>query len=181
MSGQSDGTESRSATENFSDASVLFDDFAAPNEVGESNTASGLSASNDLQLSGNLNKIIASAPGSTISLDLRNFVLRGHSTLSLLGDATSTFTFNVTKQFLLSQSARIILAGGLQWNQVFFNVLGNGPAVSVSGQASLSGILAAPNRWVSLRNRSTIYGQVTASRLIIRQAARIIMPPTISP
>ncbi len=197
---QSDRTESRTASGNVAAPGIfpdpwmnadesspnanqvkLLDDFAALNEVGRSSTGSSPSASKDLRLSDHQHKIIAGAPGSTISLDLRNFVLSGHSTLSLLGTATSTFIFNVTKRFSLSQSARIILSSGLQWSHVFFNVLGAGSPVSLEGRSVLFGILTADQRTVRLNGHAMAYGEVFARKVIIRKAAQIITPPIVSP
>jgi hypothetical protein len=136
--------------------------------------------SNDIWLSGYQQKVVASPPGSTITLNLQNFVLTGHSTLSLAGDATSTFIINVANQFSLSQRSRIVLSGGLQWNQVFFNILGTGSTVSLSGRSGLFGILTASQRKVRMTGHALVYGGVFASRVVLRQAAQIATSPTVS-
>jgi hypothetical protein len=155
-------------------------DISTPNETKRASTGFGLSTSNDIRLSGYQHSVFASPPGSTITLNLQNFLLSGHSTLSLLGDATATFIINVTNQFSLAQSSRIVLSGGIQWNHVFFNVLGTGSTVSLSGRSGLVGTLTASQQIVRMGGHAIVYGQVFANRLIIRQAARVINPPPVS-
>src|SRR6185295_15549545 len=88
---------------------------------------------------------VTGAPGETVVLSLRDFQLAGHSTFTLQGTATTTFIINVSGQFSLLKNARIVLSGGVQWNDVLFNVRGSG-TVSISGDASLQGILMANGR-----------------------------------
>ena len=159
---------------------LSFRDFGGTDESGRVSVAASLSAPNDIRLSGYQNFSLTGAPGSTVSLDLQNFILSGHSTLSLLGSSTTTFIFNVSKQFSLPQSGRIVLSGDVQWNHVFFNVLGSGSAVSLSGKSGLFGILTASQRTVRMNGHAIVYGRAFASKLIIRQAAQIIAPPIVS-
>lgn len=164
----------------FSSPSLSWDQpsVAAANQ----DTGVGISYvdSNDIRLSGYQQKVVNSAPGSTVTLNLQNFVLSGHSTLSLVGDATSTFIINVTNQFSLSQRSKIVLSGGLQWNHVFFNILGTGSTVSLRGRSGLFGILTASQRTVRMTGHALVFGGVFASRVVLRQAAQIIAPPTVS-
>jgi hypothetical protein len=161
-------------------AMASLPEFAAPNENNGGTTAFNFATSNDIRLSGYQNKTFTSPPGSTITVNLQNFVLSGHSSLSLVGSAISTFIINVTGQFSLSGSAQIVLSGGVQWNHVFFNVLGTGSAVSLSGKSGLVGTLTASQRIVRLTDHAIVYGQIFANRLVIRQAARVINPPPVS-
>ena len=159
---------------------LSFRDFGGTNDSSRVSVAASLPAPNDIRLSGYQNFSLTGAPGSTVSLDLQNFVLSGHSTLSLLGSSTTTFIFNVSEQFSLPQSGRIVLSGDVQWNHVFFNVLGSGSAVSLSGKSGLFGILTASQRTVRMNGHAIVYGRAFASKIIIRQAARIITPPIVS-
>lgn len=145
-----------------------------PNERSGSSFAFSTSTSSDIRLSGFQTQTLSCPPGETVTFNLQNFVLTGHSTLTLSGDATGTFIFNVTKQFSLTHSARIVLSGGIQWNQVFFNVLGTGPRVTLSGESHLIGTLTANQRVVRMNDHAIAYGKVFAKRIIIRQAAQII-------
>src|SRR6267378_2818295 len=109
---------------------------------------SGLGSSGSISLRGNQSSSIVGAPGQTVTLNLRNFVLAGQSTFTLQGTATTSFIVNVTKQFSLSGNSQIILSAGVRWDHVFFNVLGRGSAVSLSGNAQLYGTLTARQRTV---------------------------------
>lgn len=163
-----------------SDSMFGFRDFAAGNELKQSNASLAV-APNDIRLRGHQNTVLTGAPGSTVSVNLSNFVLRGHSTLTLLGSSTTMFVLNITRHFSLMQSAKIVLAGNLQWNQIMFNVLGAGTAVSLSGKSNLSGILTANQRTVLLSGHALVSGLISAQRTVIRQAAQIVTPPIVSP
>ena len=141
----------------------------------------GLGSSGSISLRGNQSSSIVGAPGATVTLDIRNFVLTGHSTLTLQGTATTSFIINVAKQFSLSGRSRIILSDGLRWDHVFFNVLRRGSVVSLSGNAQLYGTLTATLRTVKIDDHSVVYGAVTAKRILLTDAARIIPPPIASP
>jgi hypothetical protein len=139
----------------------------------DSLTNVGLHSQQNLALSG--------GPGETVSLDLQSFVLRDEATLTLEGTTTTSFVMNVSKQFSLSGSSRIVLTGGLRWNHVFFNVLGVGRAVSLKGAVTLVGILTADQRTVQMRGHAFVYGSIAARRLAINGAAQIVPPPVASP
>lgn len=155
-------------------------DLAAADESRRASFNIG-AAPNDIRLAGYQSQVISSAFGSTVTVNLQNFSLSGHSTLTLLGDSTSTFIINVTNQFSLTQNAKVLLSGGLQWNHVFFNILGTGPTVSLGGKSILVGTLTASQRKVVLSGHAVLYGVVSAQRTLIRQAAQIVTPPIVSP
>lgn len=142
---------------------------------------SGLGSPTSIRLGGNQNVSIPGAPGQTVTLNLRNFVLAGQSTFTLQGTATTSFIINVTRQFSLSGSSRIILSGGVRWDHVFFNVLGRGSVVSLDDRAQLYGTLTARQRKVKLDEYSVVYGAVIAKKIRLTDAARIIPPSIISP
>jgi Ice-binding-like len=126
-------------------------------------------------------RTITGAPGETVVLNFRRFVLRNHSTFTLQGAASTTFIINVAKQFSLAGNSRIVLSGGVQWNSVFFNILGPGEAPSLRKNASLQGTLTASQRTVRLRGHSIITGQVVANNLRLLGMSQIITPPIVSP
>ena len=123
---------------------------------------------------------VIGAPGETVVLSLKNFCLRGGSSLTLEGTATTTFVINVNKKFSLSGNSHIDLAG-LQWNQVLFNVVGKGQRVSLSGNSILQGILMANERRVELNGHSTVSGEIIANRLKLRGSSRVLHPAVVSP
>jgi len=142
---------------------------------------SGLGSPTSIILGGTQNVSILGAPGATVTLNLRNFVLADQSSFTLQGTATTSFIINVTKRFSLSGSSRIILSGGVRWDHVFFNVLGRGSVVSLDDRAQLYGTLTARQRKVKLDEYSVVYGAVTARKIRLTDAARIIPLPIVSP
>jgi hypothetical protein len=75
-----------------------------------------------VKIRGDHNITITGAPGETVVLSLKNFILKGNSSFTLQGTATTTFIINVSKKFSLKGNSHIDLAG-LQCNQVLFNVI----------------------------------------------------------
>ena len=148
--------------------------------AGGSNFRFAASVTNDIRFTGYQSSNLAVAPGSTLTLNLQNFVLSWHSTLSLFGDATASFVINVAGKFSLAQSSKILLSGGLQWDHVFFNVLGTGTVTTLSGKSILSGQLIASQRIVRLSSHALVYGSVSARQVLLRQSAQIILPPVVS-
>ncbi len=124
---------------------------------------------------------LTGAPGETVTLKLGHFVLSGNSMFTLQGTATTTFIIKVKNQFSLTGNAKVVLLGGVQWDDVIFIVRGQGDVVSLSRHARLEGILMAKKRKIRLRNRSIVHGQVIARAIALRGASRIDQPPIVSP
>src|SRR5205807_7359168 len=120
----------------------------------------------DIQLSGNQNFTISGAPGQTVVLKLQNFTISA-GTLTLQGSPTTNFVINVSKQFSLTNHAQIILSGGVSWDDVLFNVVGNGSKVTMDGGSVLRGILMANNRTVALSGKATVYGEVVGNQVTL--------------
>lgn len=160
---------------NAADSQEIFESSSAALSMG------AVPPSGDLRLSKTQSLTISGALGETITLDLGSLALKGHSVLTLEGTATTSFVINVSKQFSLSGISRIILTGGLQWDNVVFNVLGPGHVVSLKQSASLTGMLVANQRTVRLRGQSIVYGGVVANRVALRGAAQIVPSPVVSP
>jgi hypothetical protein len=135
----------------------------------------------NINLTRTMNMTVTGGPGATVTLSLNNFLMSGASTFTLQGTATTSFVINVSKQFSLSGSSRIVLSGGVQWNKVAFNVLGKGSNVTLSGSSRLVGVLNASKRMVLLRNQAIVWGEVHAARLILDDSSKVIQPPVISP
>lgn len=137
------------------------------------------SAPIDIILNNNEDFVLSGGPGETVTLNLRNFMLRDASTLTLEGTATTSFIINVTKKFALTGSARIVLSGGVQEQNVFFNVLGTGTQPLLKKNTILFGTLTATYRDVLLSGHSIVYGKVVAEGVRLKGAAQII-PPVVS-
>ncbi len=134
-----------------------------------------------IDLNGTTNLTLSGAPGETVVLNLRMFRLRDSSTLTLQGSANTTYVFNVNRGFSLQDASRIVLSGGLDWNDVLFNIRGRGNTVTLSGTASFQGILLANRRTVDLRNAAIIRGEVIADALAMQGTSQIVHPPVVSP
>lgn len=135
-----------------------------------------------IDLNGTSNLTLSGAPGETVVLNLGLFRMRDNSTLTLQGSANTTYVFNVSRGFSLTDAASIVLSGGLDWNDVLFNVRGGrGTTVTLSGNASFQGILLANRRTVQLRDAATIRGEVIADTLLMQGTSQINHPPVVSP
>jgi hypothetical protein len=133
-----------------------------------------------VKLLGNHALTITGAPGETVVLNLKNFILRDNSSFTLQGTATTTFVINVNKKFSLSGNSHIDLAG-VQWDQVLFNVVGTGQRVSLGGSSVFNGILMANDRTIKMKGDATVFGELIANRFKLRGSSRVLHPPILSP
>jgi choice-of-anchor A domain-containing protein len=143
-------------------------------------------APTNLQLAGNRNFTVASAPGATVVLKLGNFTLADNSSFTLQGTASTTFIINVTQQFALSDNSKIVLSGGVQWSNVLFNICTKDSPVILSGNASFTGMLMANRRTVQMSGRAIVTGEIIANRVMLIKAgfngnATVNHPPIVSP
>jgi cytoskeletal protein CcmA (bactofilin family) len=69
----------------------------------------------------------------------------------------------------------------VQWDNVLFNVRGQGTDVLLSNNAHLEGILMANLRTVRLSGQSTVTGEVIAKKIVMNGGSRISHPPVVSP
>ena len=132
-----------------------------------------------VKIRGDHNITITGAPGETVVLSLKNFILKGNSSFTLQGTATTTFIINVSKKFSLKGHSHIDLAG-LQWNQVLFNVVGAGSKVSLRGNSIFDGILMANNRTIEVKGDATVSGEIIGNRLKLRGSSRVLHPSIVS-
>lgn len=123
--------------------------------------------------------MITGAPGETVVLKLTNFTLN-HGTLTLRGSANTTFVINVTNQFSLGSHSQIVLSGGVQWDDVLFNVRGSG-TVSLDSQSTLRGVLMANNRTVNMDGQASVQGEVIANKISMKGGSQVVHPPLSSP
>jgi hypothetical protein len=162
-------------------------DFLKPSFPGNINTFDSMAAIQSpgalttVNLSRHQNITVSGAPGQTVVLSLKDFIMTGMSTFTLQGTATTMFVINVNQQFSLSGSARIVLAGGVVWNHVVFNVRGKGSDVRLTDRSSLTGILNAPKRTVKMNEQAIVYGQVNAKKVLLNEDSQIIPQPVVSP
>jgi hypothetical protein len=123
--------------------------------------------------------LIITCSGQT-TLSFWNFIIKG-GTLTLQGAVGTNFTINVRNDFRLSDSAKIVLSGGLQPSDVSFNIIGQGWPVVIRQQSSLSGSIQAFQRTALIIGNSDVIGNVTASKVELSGGGNITPPPVVSP
>jgi hypothetical protein len=133
-----------------------------------------------IALSGTSASITGQA-NQTYVLNLTNLALAS-STLTLVGTASTNFVFNIAQYMVLSNAAHIVLSGGLQPQNVLFNVQSNTPQydVTLSGASTANGIILAPTRNVKMTGASAVTGEVIANAVSLAGASKVINP-TVSP
>ena len=143
----------------------------ATDEVLDQAEADALAAS---QSAASLPATITSITSVTISNPSQNITITGgtgtnvlhitnlaisNGTLTLSAPHGGSFIMNVIGSFALSGASRIVLAGGLTAPDVLYNFVGSGGSVAMSGGASVTGILLAPQRGIALSS-SIITGEI---------------------
>jgi len=123
---------------------------------------------------GNTSGQINGAPGGTYVLNLTNLLLSA-STLTLTGSSTTNYVINVSKYLSLGGASKIVLSGGLQAQNVLFNVRNTAAYdVTMSGASTLDGIILASNRNVKLTGSSVVTGEVIARGVSLSGNSKVI-------
>jgi len=112
-------------------------------------------------------------------LKLTDFELSNNATLTLQGSAKSSFIIDVSQTFSLA-NANVKLSGGIQWDEVIFNVVNSGSA-TLTGNSNFTGVLLAPSRSVSLSGTSVINGLLVANTVALSGSAVVNSLPIVSP
>lgn len=141
-----------------------------------------------LNLGGNTSRTFDNTPfGGKYVMRLTDFVLSGNSTLTLNGKAGSAFVLNISTNFNVSGSARILLTGGLTASDVLFNVTGNNSNFSLGGNAIFNGTLLAYNsasggtqRTLTIGGNASVTGQVIANKVIVNGNGKVKKPKKVS-
>ena len=89
--------------------------------------------------------VIAGSPGLNV-IEAAKIELAGEH-LTLVGDASSSFVFNIATTLKLKKKSSIILQGGVTPNNVFFNVLGTKANAIESGSYAVGTILAPTSKF----------------------------------
>ncbi len=120
-------------------------------------------------------------------MQLGNFTLDNHSTLTLIGTAGSAFVINVANNFSLNNGSKIVLSGGLTFSDVLFNIRGPSGTFSIAGGSLFNGTLLAYNSTSSTQRTLTISGantlvngQVIANKVVVRDGGKVKKPKKVS-
>ena len=110
-----------------------------------------------------------------VVLHLSTFTMTG-GTFTLTGTATDAIIINLTGTLTLLGNTTFVLSGGLTWDSVLFNIVGNGNDVQISGQAFMQGIILATQRRVVIDGSRGVFGEVIANRMRLNGSGRIVNP-----
>lgn len=121
-----------------------------------------------------------SLTGTLTVLKLTDFAMSG-GTFTLMGTAAQSIIINVTNNFSLTAAAKIVLSGGMDWDNVLFNVVGKGNVVSFDQASSMRGILLATQRTIRMKNGSRVSGEVIGNTIQIGSNSVINNPAVVSP
>jgi hypothetical protein len=121
------------------------------------------------------------AAGTCTVLRLTDFRMSGGSVLTLVGTTAQAFIINITGRFSLSGGSQIVLAGGLTWDSVLFNIRGTGRGPELSGGSNImSGIILATQRQITLSGGSHLTGEAIGDSVTISGGASISRPVTVA-
>lgn len=110
---------------------------------------------------------IVGGPGMNV-IDVDVIELDGGETLTLAGEASSTFILNVRQTYKMKESSSIAVDGGLLAQNVLFNVLGDTDTVVEKASVGYGTMLAPYSKKLKVAtNGSAVFGQVIAGREII--------------
>jgi hypothetical protein len=173
---------------------------AVTNANTATSTAAGLAtATGGLSRSGGVNaNVLTSTSASPVSLSLNNAVggitdngvagtyvlnlaslaLTGaNAILTLTGTASTNYVINLSQALSLTTNSQIVLSGGLQPQNVLFNVKTTATTdVTISGGSSLKGIILATNRLVNLTGASKVEGEVIAKAVTLSGSSQVKNP-----
>jgi hypothetical protein len=99
-------------------------------------------------------------------LKLQDFFIQGR-TFTLSGTTAQSIIVNVSRDFVMNGAAQVVLAGGLQWDNVLFNVLGTGNVVSFDQD-------------VTIKSASVINGMVVGESIELASLSQIKNPAVVS-
>ena len=103
-----------------------------------------------------------------------NTVNLSNGSLTLSGNANTTFVLNITGNFTINNS-NIFATGGLLASHILFNLEGTAPTTSFNMQqgTTATGVFIAPNRNVDLSG-GKIYGRLVTNQLTITSGGQVI-------
>jgi hypothetical protein len=150
---------------------------AATQATTASNTAKGLTATAGTPTTINTSYSYTAAANATIIMNLVDLAISGTtSILSLNGPSTANYIINISRALSLSAGAQVTLGGGLQPQNVLFNLTSANTTDATLGASTLRGIILAPNRKVTLTGASTVYGEIVAKTVSLSGRSRVLNP-----
>jgi hypothetical protein len=124
---------------------------------------------------------ISGAASTTYVLNLTNLIMSGvNAVLTLNGSSTTNYVVNVSSYMTLSSQASIVLGtGGITAGNILFNVknASTNYDVTLSGGATVNGIILGPQRNVKLTTGAVVYGEVIGRSVSLSGASQVIVSP----
>ena len=115
-----------------------------------------------------------------VVMKLTDFALSGSAILTLQGSAATEYVINVNKKFTLANTSKVVLAGGITYDNVVFNIRGTG-AATLADSSILDGVILATKRTVNLSNQAQVLGVVVANKVSLSGSSKIKKPKNVSP
>lgn len=115
-----------------------------------------------------------------VVLKLTDFALSSSAILTLQGTATTEYVINVSRSFSLANTSKVMLSGGITYDNVVFNVRGTGVA-TLSDSSIFNGILLAPKRNLTMTTAALVNGGVVANKVTMSGSTKIKKPKKVSP
>jgi len=127
------------------------------------------------QINLNGTSLTISSTASTNVIDLQNLNVNNGGVLTLSGNASSKFVFDITGALNVNNGSAIKLTGGLNAGNVVFNLIGTGNGDVLNNNSMLEGTVVATQRNVSINNGSnTIVGAVISEGLQLNNNSKIV-------
>jgi hypothetical protein len=155
---------------------------AASQATTASNVAKALTATAGTPSTINTSYSYTAVANATIVMNLLDLSISGAGVvLSLNGPSTANYIINISRVLSLSAGAQVTLGGGLQPQNVLFNLTNaNTTDVTLGGDSTLRGIILAPNRKVTLTGASDVIGEVIAKTVSL-SGRSTVKNPLVSP
>jgi hypothetical protein len=139
---------------------------------GTTNFTSNFSLSGGNVIGSNSSFTITATNNDPVVLKLTDFVLN-HSSLTLIGSASSRFIIDIGDDFALSNGSLVTFNGQLNPKNVIFNI---GDTAAMSGASQFNGILLANNSAVAFSGGSAVFGEVIGKSIAMSGGSKIKKP-----
>jgi choice-of-anchor A domain-containing protein len=130
------------------------------------------------------NNFTITGNGGLNVIDLGTLKLHGGGVLTLQGNASDYFVFNITGDYSQSGPSSVALSGGLTAKNVLWNFIGTGSGAGIAtGKSGVAyGTFLSPDRSFSITD-TTLFGSIIAQGdLKIGSEALVIQPvPEVTP
>ena len=149
------GVQQNTATDGVLDQAVA-DALAASQST--ANLPATIPSPTSITISNPSQNITITGGVGTNVLNITNIAI-SNGTLTLSAPHGGYFIMNVSGNLALSGASKIVLAGGITASDVLYNFVGTGGGVAMSGGASVTGIILAPQRGIALSN-AVVTGEI---------------------